>query len=67
MKRQKTRNDPFLSCTEYAALMNLNATTVRRNCNKGDIKGAIKAGSQWRIYDPRLIATDELQKSSSQD
>ena len=39
----------YVDVDVFAAMFNLNASSVRRQCRQGHIPGAVKFGGLWRI------------------
>lgn len=39
----------YVDVDVFAAMFNLNASSVRRQCREGKIPGAVKFGGLWRI------------------
>ena len=52
MGNKEKMEKQFLTTAEYAAILDVNEETVRRNCLKGKIPGAFQPfgeGGPWRI------------------
>lgn len=39
----------YLTVSEFAKRINVSSASVRRQCERGDVPGAFKFGSMWRI------------------
>lgn len=49
MKNSTDTEQHYIGTAEVATFFGISDMTVRRLCERGDIKGARKIGGQWRI------------------